>query len=84
MLMYFGLKVTEDESKRNALYLNENINASHISPYRNSNSSPLRNSLYANTDKAMDELDEFENRNLEKSLANRLIAEELDCSPVRT
>jgi hypothetical protein len=31
----------------------------------------------------MNELDEFENRNLDKNFANRLIAEELDCSPVR-
>jgi|LakMenE18May11ns_1017448.scaffolds.fasta_scaffold8663715_1 hypothetical protein len=50
MLMYFGLKVAEDESKSNVQFFNDNINASHISPYRNNNSSPLRNSLYANTE----------------------------------
>jgi len=68
VMTYFGLKVNPDVKSK--------------SP--GNSCSPLRRSLYANSEPEQNELDIYEGKMLDKSEANRLIAEELACSPVRT
>jgi len=69
LMMYFGLKTISPDR-------------SLVQSSMDRTASPMKRSLYANSARTLQELEEFENRPLNDE-TSRLIAEELACSPVR-